>query len=289
MKTLATLVEDIFHLFDPNEMHEPNEDNLNEFAENIKAIMRTRLASREDVRNPLRFSSLGKPDRQLWYDAHPDGDEEDFTAKTFFKFLYGDVIEQLVLFLAKEAGHRVEMEQGEVEVDGVLGHIDAKIDGVVVDVKSASPYGYKKFESNSVVGDDPFGYVAQLSGYADVLTPGEAAAWVAFDKVSGDICVSSLSSSIIKDHKPGPRIEHLKEVINAQDPPGLCYVPIPDGKSGNLKLPTPCSYCKHKRRCHPGLRTFLYSTGPRFLTNVSKTPEVPELIAGTVTNPEVTN
>lgn len=269
---LATLVDDIYSLFDPEITHEPNEENLEYFATTLKEVLRTRLAMREDVRSPLRFSALGRKDRQLWYDAHPDGNEEELTPKTFFKFLYGDVIEALVLFLAKEAGHDVNSEQAEVEVDGVKGHIDAIIDGVVVDVKSASPYGYKKFETNSVTEDDPFGYVAQLAGYANVLTPGEEAAWVAFDKVSGDICVSRLSSSVIKDHDPGERITELKEIINAEEPPARCYEPVPDGKSGNFALPTPCSYCKHKARCHPNLRVFLTGSGPKFLTTVVRPP-----------------
>lgn len=276
-KQLDTLVADIYALFDPEVMHEPSEENLEEVAHNIKEILRVRLAQREDVRSPLRFSALGRKDRQIWFDAHPDGQEEELSAKTYFKFLYGDVIEALLLFLAKEAGHSVEQQQAEVEVDGVLGHIDAIVDGVVIDVKSASPFGYKKFEKGDVVGDDPFGYVAQLSGYANVLTPGKEAAWIAMDKVSGDICVSRLSSSIIKDHDPGERIAELKEIIDAPEPPPLCHLPVPDGKSGNLKLVTQCSYCKHKFRCHPNLRTFLYSTGPRFLTTVAKTPEVPEV------------
>lgn len=273
-------MQDIYGLFDPKIMHTPNEDNLHEFAENLKETLRNRLASREDVSNPLRFSALGKPDRQLWFDAHPDGSEEELTPKTFFKFLYGDVIEGLVLFLAKEAGHEVTHPQAEVDVLGVKGHIDAIIDGVVVDVKSASPYGYQKFQKQTVTEDDPFGYVAQLSGYADVLTPDKPAAWVAFDKVSGDICVSPLSSTVIADNKPAPRIEHLKKVVASDEIPALCYEPIPDGKSGNMRLPTPCSYCKHKFRCHAGLRTFLYSTGPKYLTNVSKLPEVPEVKRG---------
>ena len=147
---------------------------------------------------------------------------EDLSPKTYFKFLYGDVIEQLILFLAKEAGHKVEMEQLEVEQDGVKGHIDAVIDDVLVDVKSASPFGYKKFKTESVVEDDPFGYVEQLAGYSNILTEGRQAAWVAFDKVSGDICVSKLSSSIIKDNHPAPRIAHLKEVIASKEPPPRC-------------------------------------------------------------------
>ena len=275
-KSLDTLVDDVYALFDPNHGHEPNEDNLNEFAENIKEILRQRLAAREPINNPLRFSSLGRPDRQLWY-MSKGAPSEDLSAKTYLKFLYGDVIEQLVLFLVKEAGHKVERQQEEIEVNGVLGHIDAIIDDVVVDVKSASPFAYKKFKNQEVVEDDPFGYVHQLSGYSHVLTEGKAAAWLAFDKVHGDLCVSPLSSSIIKDHEPLQRIEHLKEVISKEEPPERCYEDEPDGASGNRKLGVGCSYCAFKHTCWPGLRTFAYSNGPRFLTKVVKEPNVIEI------------
>jgi len=278
MADLSTLPADIYKLFNPEEHHELDEDNLNTFAENLKDILRLRFAEYQAPASPLRFSALGKKDRQVWYEAHPvEGGKEEMPAKTYFKFLYGDVLEQLLLFLAKEAGHSVVEEQAQVEVDGVKGHIDAIIDGVVVDVKSASPFGYKKFETDTVPQDDPFGYVAQLSGYANVLTPGEPAAWLAIDKVGGDICVSYLPPVVIKHHKPEDRIQHLKEVIASEEAPERCYEPVPDGKSGNLKLPTPCSYCAHKHRCHPGLRTFLYSSGPRFLTTVAREPDVPEV------------
>lgn len=277
MPTLETLVDDIYGLFDPNKMHEPNEENLNQFAENMKNILRTRLASREDVRDPLRFSALGKPDRQLWYMAKGYPSEE-MTPKTYFKFLYGDVIEALLLFLAKESGHDVQSEQMEIEVDGVKGHIDAIIDGVVVDVKSASPFGYKKFKDHSLIQDDPFGYIQQISGYTDTITPGKGGAFLAADKVSGDLTVMNVSSSVIETHPPGPRITHLKEVIARDTPPPRCFEPEPEGKSGNMKLGTQCSYCAFKKDCWPGLRTFIYSTGPRYLTTVVKVPDVYEVV-----------
>ena len=137
-KSLDTLVQDIYSLFDPKVGHEPNEENLDNFCNNLKELLKVRLSQRDGLGDAIRFSSLGKGDRQLWYDSQ-GFEKEELTAKTYFKFLYGDVIEQLVLFLCKEAGHEVTHEQEEIEVDGVLGHIDAIIDGVVVDVKSASP------------------------------------------------------------------------------------------------------------------------------------------------------
>lgn len=277
MPELKTLPEDILGLFDPNVTHEPNEENLDWIADNLKDILRTRLKEREKVDNPLRFSSLGRPDRQIWYTANSKGGKEDLNAKTYFKFLYGDVIELLVLFLAKESGHKVERLQEEIEVDGVLGHIDAVIDDVVVDVKSASPYGYKKFKENAVLDDDPFGYVQQLAGYSTVLNPGGHAAWVAFDKVHGDICVSNLSSSIIADHDPAKRIAELKEVIDQAEPPKRCYPDKPEGKSGNRVLAIGCSYCPFKNECWNGLRTFLYSNGPKHFTHVEVEPKVYEV------------
>lgn len=276
-KTLDTLVEDIYSLFNPDEGHEVSEDNLDKFAEDLKDVLRTRLRQRETPTSPLRFSALGQPDRKVWYKATMADKATPMSPKTYFKFLYGDVIECLILFLCKEAGHSVESEQKEVEVNGVKGHIDAIIDGVVVDVKSASPFGYKKFATNSVVEDDPFGYTQQLAGYASVLTPDKPAAWLAFDKVSGDICVASLSPSIINDYLPGPRIDHLKKVIETKQPPEKCYSDEEDGKSGNRKLGTACSYCEFNKECWPNTRTFFYSGRPRVLTVVKKTPNVPEL------------
>lgn len=276
-KQLETLPEDIYNLLEKEDNHEINEENLDALLDNIEEILKDRLQNKSKERTALRFSSLGMPDRKLWYRHNTPEDGDKLKGQTLLKFLYGHIIEELVVFLAKESGHTVEDEQREVNVDGVLGHTDGKIDGVVVDVKSASPYGFKKFKENSVVENDPFGYVSQLAGYADEITPGEKAAWVAFDKVSGEISISTLSSSIIKDNKPEPRIEHLKKVLEEPSPPDRCYSAVPDGKSGNMKLDTGCSYCEFRNKCWPDLRTFIYSTGPRFLTNVSKVPNVPEV------------
>lgn len=272
---LKDLPADIYALFDPSKDHEVNEENVQWAGEEFKELLRTRLRQRQS-NSPWRMSGLGKPDRQFWY-AAMEAEAEAMTPKTYFKFLYGDAIELLLLFLAKEAGHVVERTQEEIEVNGVTGHIDAIIDGVVVDVKSAAPYSFQKFKKNSVLEDDPFGYVQQLSSYATVLTPNEDAAWVAFDKVGGDICITSLSASVIAGHDPAARITHLREIVKSQEPPERCYEDEPDGKSGNRKLGTACSYCAYKNECWPELRTFLYAGKPRFLTVVTRTPDVPEV------------
>ena len=195
---------------------------------------------------------------------------------TYLKFLYGDIIVEVVLLLAEVSGHDVKDRQRQVDVNGILGHIDAVIDGVLVDVKSTSPHSFKKFKDGTLKNDDPFAYVPQLSGYLSGtnLTDG---AYVAVDKQNGYITVMSLEETDKVDiHQ---RIDHIKEVVEKKEPPPRCFSPEPMGKSGNLKLPAGCSYCPFKLECWKdvGLRKFIYSTGPVWMTHVEKEPEVLEV------------
>lgn len=281
MKNISTLVEDIYHILDENTDHECNEEFLEIAAQAFKETMRRRLAKQER-KGTLRFSNLGRPDCQTWWKVnHPD-EAEPLSPQTQMKFLYGDVLEILALYLSREAGHEVTHEQHEVSCDGVLGHIDAIIDDVVVDVKSASPYAFRKFEENRVEDDDPFGYIAQLSGYANALDK-DRAGFFAINKESGGLCFSPLSPQLIKENPPEQAIKRQRDVLSVSNPP-FRYDAVPDGKSGNLKLATVCSYCDHKFNCWAdandgqGLRTFIYAQGPRFLTDVKRAPDVYEVV-----------
>lgn len=274
----STLPEDIYHLLSSEDGHVVSEENVEWAGEVFKDLLRTRLTKIEEVKGEdvLRFSSLGKQDRQLWYAANMPEKAEKLTGKMKFKFLYGDVIEILLLFLAKESGHEVSHEQYEVECDGVRGHMDAVIDGVPVDCKSASPYSYGKFKDGTFVFDDPFGYVKQLSGYAHALRRTERAGFLVADKVHGDICFAELDEYAIDGNPPAPRISELRTIIKSPEPPPRCYDDIPEGKSGNRKLSVGCSYCPYKDECWPDLRKFMYSRGPVWLTTVKKEPRVGE-------------
>ena len=279
----STLAEDIYKILEDETDHVVSEDNVQWAGEVFKQLLRTRLAKREEKRGDsvLRFSSLGKKDRQIWYSAHMPEKAEKLPGKVKFKFLYGDLIEVLLLFLAREAGHEVTNEQYEVQEDGVLGHIDAVIDGVLVDVKSASSYSYEKFKSGSYIFDDPFGYISQLSGYAHK-TKSERAGFLVCDKTHGDIHFAELDPAYIKANAPGPRIKELRRVLADETPPPRCYPDQEEGKSGNRKLGVSCSYCPFKEECWKesnggkGLRKFFYSRGPVWLTEVKKAPLVPE-------------
>jgi len=226
--------------------------------------------------NPrLRMSNIGKGDRYLWNEAQRLEGEE-LTAPTLIKFMYGHLIEEMLVFLIRTSGHTVTQEQAEVLVEGVKGHIDCFIDGELFDIKSASTFGFKKFKEGTLKDDDPFGYIDQIKGYAHGLDE-DTVGWLAMDKQHGHLTVLQYALADLQD---GPsvvdRIKHLKAVVASSVAPERCYKDVPDGKSGNRKLSMNCSYCKFKAHCWPDLRTFHYSTGPKYLTVVARQPQVRE-------------
>lgn len=229
----------------------------------------------------LRMSNLGKGARQLWYDKRY-GRDENLPPHTVFKFIYGDLIESLLLFLARMSGHNVTARQAEVVLDGVKGHIDADIDGVTVDPKSASTYAFQKFANATLVEDDPFGYIEQLAGYCEAR--GTDGAFLAADKTTGHIAYLPFTQEELRAIvNVKERIAFQKESLESETEPERCYPDKEEGKSGNRILGVNCSYCDHKFRCWRdsnhglGLRTFLYSGGPKFLTQVAREPNVREV------------
>jgi hypothetical protein len=258
------------------------EENLNVFLNNIKeAILswNTSQVKAEKYEGKLRMSSIGKPARQLWYDKHSPKDRKDEDTGLNLKFLYGHIIEHLVLYLAELAGHTIKDQQRKVEVSGVSGHIDSIIDGEVCDVKSASPFSFKNFQSGEIVGDDPFGYHAQLAAYEEGCDT-KAGGFLVVDKSSGDICFYKPDDMA----KPNVKslIKNLRESLEKDTPPEKCYE-FKTEKNGNKTLATGCMFCPHKWECHSdanggkGLRVFKYSNKNVMLAEVVKEPNVDEI------------
>jgi len=283
MKSIDTLVQDMYNLFnlDPIDKDEKEVDDLiAHFGDMIKVHIKEFLYSKPKNTENLRLSGIGKPDRQLWYDINIKTTEEDFTPSTRIKFLYGYILEELLLLLASISGHKVEAQQKEVELEGVKGHQDAMIDGVLVDCKSTSGRGFEKFKTNNLVSDDPFGYIAQISAYAEA-NGVDKAAFLAIDKSTGKICLAPIHS--MEMINAGNRIKQVKKIVTGTNVPDRCYPSVPDGKSGNHRLSVGCVYCRHKKLCWSdanhgkGIRAFQYANGKRYLVQVSKEPEVEEL------------
>lgn len=280
-KTINTLVQDIYEVIEGNGGW--NETVSKFFRESVGDVVDERLSVGEQPRGTLRMSSLGTPcKRKLWYSVNQPDDSEPLRPDTRLKFLYGDILESLLISLAKAAGHDVRGEQDVLEIGGIKGHRDCVIDDVTVDIKSASGFGFSKFEKGNLRDDDPFGYISQLSSYVfaghrtDETVHPTIGAFLVVDKQSGKLCLDVYEFKSELEGKE-EEVEDLKEMVTLSTPPDRPFTPVKDGGSGNTKLPVNCSYCGYKSICWPMMRTFLYANGPRFLIDVKRLPNVPEV------------
>lgn len=273
-KSLDTLVEDIYGVL--QHCDSIDDKKIDELATDLTKTITNRLTQDTHRRLNLTLSSIGKPLRKLWYDLKEPCEELDEPPYKQLKFLYGDIIETFILWLAKVSGHIVTDQQKEVKHHGIVGHIDSIIDGEVVDVKSCSSRSYKKFEKGTLPEDDPFGYLAQIKSY-DAETGAGHPGFLAVDKVTGEVCL----------YRPDPDfdlpdteyiIKRCKEALDKDTPPDeKCYSDEPMGKSGNRVLSKSCTFCPYKKKCWPNLRAFNYSSGIEYLTHVEKEPSVEEI------------
>lgn len=281
MKTIDTLIEDINSVLDGNGGW--NASVAAHFDKAVNTLMDVRLNPDGKARKgTLRMSNVGQPcARKLWYHVNNEPGEK-LRSNTRLKFLYGDIIEEVVLSLAEAAGHDVQGRQDRMELEGIVGHRDGVIDGMLIDVKSASTFGFKKFKENGLRKEDPFGYLTQLAAYLlasqddPLVTNKTEAAFLVMDKQHGHLVLDRYDlTAEMKELRS--LIARRKVAVAEPVPPARAFSDKPYQKSGNKQLGIECSYCEYKHSCWPGLRTFLYSRGPVFLTEVVKEPDVTEV------------
>lgn len=281
-KIIDTLVDDIYKTLEEG----VEDEDFTFYGEEHAKVLKQRLAPRgEERRRGLRLSSIGKPcSRQLWYGIHDPLRGEPLRSFTRLKFLYGDLVETMLLQLVETSGHLVEGEQTPISVNGVWGHRDVVIDGMLVDIKSASSFSFKKFQDGLQSKDDAFGYLVQLGSYLlgsrddDLVTYKNEAAFLVIDKVTGHLCLDRHTFTEEDFDRLSETITVRKDILQLSECPDREFESIPEGKSGNRKLGVNCSYCSFKDHCWPDLRTFVYAGGrPVFLTHVEREPNVPEV------------
>ena len=294
-KKVADVEKDIYTVLDSGLDHDPSPELAAEYAMRIggELAKATRPRSNERVTGKLWASDLGETCNRKTYYKFNEADKADpLMGHTKFKFLYGNILEEAVLYMAEEAGHKVQYQQERVEYDHdgewkVSGRIDAVIDGVLVDVKTTSSYGYKKYEKEGLTSaNDSFGYLYQLGFYrhfgAFNMFDDEAGfLWI--DKQNGHILYSNVTPNLPSKQDVIMRTKTKIKAATAIEEPLRQFSPVPEGKSGNMKLDVKCSYCDFKKHCWrdanggKGLRTFLYNYGPQHLTEVKREPRVPEV------------
>lgn len=282
---LDTLVDDIYkslrNLANGKELKIADKD-IEAFGEGVKQAVKSWATPHQQSRG-LRMSNIGQPSRKLWYESRSPEEDKNKHAPdeaTQIKFLYGHILEELVILLVKMSGHEISDQQKEVTVNGIVGHMDCKIDGEVVDIKTASNFSFKKFSTGSLDNDDPFGYIAQLTAY-ETAEGTEDGGFLAINKESGQLAL----------YRPGPfskpninsHIDSLREALASDTPPEKCYDAVADGVKGNMRLASGCVYCTYKNECWSGanngkgLRAFKYSNGLKYFTRIISTPKVEEV------------
>lgn len=284
MKKIDTLVEDIYAVVEGRGGWDATVSKF--LAESVVEVAEERFSKPPEPRGYLSLSSLGTPcRRKLWYKVNMTEHSAPLGAEALGTFFYGDLLEALVISLAMAAGHKVEGMQDKVDVHGIKGHRDVVIDGVTVDVKSASNYGFIKFAKGSLREDDPFGYISQLSSYVyagkddPVVKDKKRGAFLAIRKERFKLALDMYDFTEELEKKE-EEVEDLKAMVKGDIPEGRVE-PVDHNKkkpNGNKVLDTQCSYCEFKKICWPKARKFIYSSGPIWFTHVEKEPNVVEII-----------
>ena len=136
MKHISTLVQDIYKLVKTKRVDSEvdAEAEIERFGEAMKDLMRKEFVNRGFDARKLRLSNVGREDRYLW--NHFRGvAKEAIEPHTLVKFLYGHLIEEMLLFLTRMAGHTVTDEQKECAVEGITVHMACRVEGVGTEVK----------------------------------------------------------------------------------------------------------------------------------------------------------
>ena len=208
-----------------------------------------------------RMSGLGKPLCQQQLERDGVKVEKKMEYNSINRFLFGDLLESLLVMEMEQAGINVEAKQKPVslEIAGttINGTLDVIIDGAVWDVKTASPYAFTNKFANygKVKNDDPFGYVVQgfLYGAAENKPFG---GWIVINKSSGEVNVCPAPS--IQDEERTAALAVAEHNMTVLNDPSVKLQKLEDepekirrNTTGNRLLKTTCAFCDFKEHCWP--------------------------------------
>jgi hypothetical protein len=232
---------------------------IDEAAEEFKAALRKQLTPQDrDFR--LRMSNVGKPLCQLQHGAMgSEKKRKDYNFK--IQMLIGDAVECITNIMLKIAGANITGGKNQVELKicetVVRGEDDIEIDHKVYDVKSCSPWAFDNKWNKGYSGlkeDDPFGYVGQLTGYAQAQNK-ELGGWIVVNKSNGRIAVVDAEVSETEKQMNLFKMEHNVDQVTTGAPLDRQFAPIPDtfrGKPTGLKrLAKSCEWCDFIKPCYP--------------------------------------
>lgn len=242
---------------------------LKEFLDGCGNAVMRQFTKREEKQS-IRLSAIGKCLKQQAFTLLGEKGE-DLQPRSRFTFFFGDLIEEIVIFLAKMARVNIHSEQKEVVLDEIKGHIDGIVDiegnRYIFECKSMADFSFKEFKENGM--SDDWGYISQINAYMEALAINNAIL-VGINKNTGhmweqifkkdDSIVSCIYSNIqdLKGIQKNPELLNKLESISPIDET------FRNKKTGNKVLSVTCSYCKYKKSCFKGLTTAFKNGKPIF-------------------------
>ena len=237
-----------------------SEEVIEQVGNDVKNALRKQFGGenpRGDFR--LRMSNLGRPTCQLWFDKNKPEVASSKPNSFMMNMMLGDIVEAVFKGLLRGAGVKYEepehvtLEVGDTKVSGTY---DLVIDGAVDDVKSASGWSYdnKFINFETLQNSDPFGYVAQLIGYAKAAKK-KVGGWWVVNKANGKFKYVSASEARVDD-----TMITIQKTINKVKTNKFerCYEDSAEtwrGKpTGNRRLGITCGFCDYKHACWENLK-----------------------------------
>jgi len=239
-----------------------------DFANECRDAIDKQINSRREFR--IRMSGLGRPICQQILEREKHVEDMDYNA--FFRFLFGDIVESVLVLIMEQADVEIVEKQKAVSLDiagqKILGTLDLILKdemGVdkVWDVKSASEWAFKfKYTGyggyEKIKEDDPFGYIMQghLYGEATGLPFG---GWIVVNKSSGQVAVVEAPDWQDEDRKLY-MADAEKRVKRLLDPDPKFVKPFKSEfetykvkgeeiRTGNKVLPKICGMCGYRSHC----------------------------------------
>ena len=255
---------------------------LNEFLSGCEIAVKRQFTNVKEEAPTIRLSAIGKCLKQQAFTAIGEQGEE-IQPRARFTFFFGDLVEEMIIFLAKLSGVNLHSEQKEVVLDKIKGHVDgiADIDGerYIVECKSMSDLSFKDFRDKGMTDD--WGYISQINAYMEALNINKAIL-VGVNKNTGhlheqvfekDDNVVAMIYSNIQDLK---EIQKNPEKINELENISLVEETYRNKKTGNRILSITCSYCKYKNLCWKGLVSAFRNGKPIFYIEPVNFDTVPQ-------------
>ena len=245
MKTINTVVQDVYNLLSTQEYTGDLDKVADQVGEEVAEAIKVALTPREK-KTGLRMSGIGRCERAQWY-QYKGYEGEEIEGRVYLTFLTGHVMEAVLLGLVELSGHTVTNKQAKHTLEGINGSQDCHIDGELVDVKTASKYSFETKFKDEGIKDDMFGYIKQLSAYGKSNNK-ETGYFLALNKNNSELklCKQELEKDI------DTFIVDLKEKMELDNPPMRIAKATSFEKSGRERLSMTCAFCGFKDHCYDG-------------------------------------